>query len=305
MAGDGDVSGRGWPLLILGGYSYGAMIASHLPSIDIVAALFETPTPGSAQSEIKLRAVDLARDGKAYLDAHTTTSTSILRATLSLPSTQNGGGQGASPSNRGVIVGGYESDAASRRISRESSRRSMDGERVRQSFDRVRRKINARHGRIPEPEEEPRTTEPTLLLPSVAYLLISPLLPPVAGFTTMFSKLKFSHKGRDTGKEQEEYHELTAHPCCCLFGSKDIFTSDRKLQKWTADLSSRSGSPFTAIRVDVGHFWHEAEGLVRLRQGLADWLRTLAPEDKDPSSTLRAEGSSQPHRIEDVPIEKG
>ncbi|EXJ96140.1 hypothetical protein A1O1_01266 [Capronia coronata CBS 617.96] len=271
--GDGRVSTKESPLLILGGYSYGAMITSHLPPVDVVASLFESLIPGSAQSEIKLRAMDLSRDGTAYVDLY------MSRMTLSLPGIRGDPGEDVKKSRLGVTVGGYESDAASRRASRESTRKSIDGERVRQSIERVRRKIHPRGGRSPDSETERHRTESAgLLVPAVAYVLISPLLPPVAGFTTMFSKLQFTRKGREIDTPQEEYHELTAHPCCCLFGSRDVFTSDRKLQRWAADLSSRPGSQFTAVRVDTGHFWHEDEGSVQLRQGLAEWLKKLTPK---------------------------
>ncbi|KAG9783876.1 hypothetical protein KCU88_g2929, partial [Aureobasidium melanogenum] len=135
-AGCSDVSGTAStstppPLLVLGGYSYGAMVASHLPSIEVVADLFESPTAGSAESEIKLRALDLSRDANAYLTVHISSST-----TLSPFGPGRGQRQEGQSPGRAVTAGGYESDAASRRVSRESSRRSVDGERFRQSMDK-------------------------------------------------------------------------------------------------------------------------------------------------------------------------
>ncbi|KAJ4580373.1 hypothetical protein HRR81_002537 [Exophiala dermatitidis] len=283
-----DVSGRAStppPLLVLGGYSYGAMVASHLPSIEVVADLFESPTAGSAESEIKLRALDLSRDANAYLTVHNSSST-----TLSPSGTGSGQRQQGQSPGRAVTAGGYESDAASRRVSRESSRRSVDGERFRQSMDKVRQKFRSRgqagHIIASQSEREPELAEKVLLRPSVAYVLISPLLPPIAGFMTMFSTLRFTPKGRRTGPSPEEYHELTVHPCCCLFGSKDVFTTDAKLQRWAQDLRSRSRSQFTIVRVDTGHFWRERAALEQLRQGLREWLRTLTPNHEDGNQQL-------------------
>ncbi|KAL2427183.1 hypothetical protein ABEF95_009877 [Exophiala dermatitidis] len=274
-----DVSGTAStpPVLVLGGYSYGAMAASHLPSTDVVADLFESPKAGSAESEIRLRALDLSRDANAYLTVHIPSST---------PFSPSGTGGGQRQEGRAVTAGGYESDAANRRVSWEFSRRSVDGERIRQSMDKVRQKFRSRgqaggHIVASQSEREREPAEKVLLRPSVAYVLISPLLPPIAGFTTMFSRLRFTPKDRRTGPSPEEYHELTIHPCCCLFGSKDVFTTDAKLQRWAQDLRSRSRSQFTIVRVDTGHFWRERAALEQLRQGLKEWLRTLTPNHKD------------------------
>ncbi|KIX07540.1 uncharacterized protein Z518_02193 [Rhinocladiella mackenziei CBS 650.93] len=281
--------GQGAPILILGGYSYGSMITSYLPSIDIVADLFKSPAPGSAESEIRLRAEDLSRDSRAYLDMHS------AGVALTLPRTRSGPENDELKLSRGVTVGGYESDAASRRVSRESSRRSIDGDKFRQSIDRVRRKLSSRVINPFESEAQPppgATTFP--ILPQLAYLLVSPLLPPIAGFITMFSKLRFIRKDREIAPPPgKEFHDLTIHPCYCLYGGKDIFTSDRKLQRWAEDLSSRPGSQFVAVRADTGHFWQEAEAIVRLRQGLADWLKLLTSKPGDFETKVSADAGAR------------
>jgi hypothetical protein len=273
-ADDTDVSARDRPLLILGGYSYGSMIASHLPSCEVVADLFRSPTPGSAESEIKIRAEDLSRDARAYFEMHLIGPSSDARRLA---------GEDIRNSSGSVVLGGYESDAARRRVSRESSRRSIDGERVKQGIDRLRRKISTHVQSLPAPEERRAPTVVTPTLPTVAYVLVSPLLSTVAGFTTMFSKLRFTRKGGDaTSPSKEEFDELVSHPCCCLYGKDDVFTSDQKLRRWTEDLGSRPGSQFVTIRADTGHFWHEPEGVMQLRRGLAEWLKTLAPKEQLP-----------------------
>lgn len=271
----GAGSSKDAPLLVLGGYSYGSMITSHLPPVQTVADLFKSPKLDSAQSEIKRRAEDLSRDGRAYLEIHTG------GVTLLSPKVRAGRVEEAKSPRRSVTVGGYESDAASRRVSREFSRKSIDGDRVRQSIDRVHQKLSSRvqTPTAVEPETPRLGVSPTL--PLIAYVLVSPLLSTVAGFTTMFSKLRYT--GRDAGvapHTDEEFHELMTHPCCCLYGSKDVFTSGRKLQRWTESLSAKSASQFMAIRVETGHFWQEAEAVIRLRQGLAQWLQSLALKEK-------------------------
>ncbi|SPQ26372.1 00857250-0bb6-4047-9dc5-33d554d64b8d [Thermothielavioides terrestris] len=48
------------PILLLGGYSYGAMITSQLPSFEAIVALFISPECGSPAAEVRLRAQHLA-----------------------------------------------------------------------------------------------------------------------------------------------------------------------------------------------------------------------------------------------------
>ncbi|KIX94037.1 uncharacterized protein Z520_10374 [Fonsecaea multimorphosa CBS 102226] len=273
------------PVLILGGYSYGAMIASHLPALGVVIDLFRSPTSGSAESEIRRRALDLSRDAQAYLEMHSGSAT-----TLTTPRVRSaaGAGESARKPSPGVVMGGYESDAASRRVSRENSRRSMDGERIRRSVDRIRRKIGSSQPSsptAPATTKAPAMEESAPVLPEVAYVIISPILSMAAGFTTMFSKLRFTRKDRDTNPSPgAEFHELTTHPCCCCYGTRDGFTSASKLQRWTQDLQSQPGSRFVAVSADTGHFWHEADGAARLRQGLAEFLETLGSHNLPPDT---------------------
>lgn len=253
------------------------MIASHLPPGNQVLDLFKAPTADTAENEIKLRAEDLSRDAIAYFDMHTPSMS------LSINRGRGHKADDSRHSHRAVAMGGYESEVASRRVSRESSRRSLDGERVRQSIDNVRRKIS--HHRIISPQKSeikmqaPSGNDP--ILPRIAYILLSPLLPPIAGFTTMFSKLHFvGRNGRSNmaaAASSVEFGELTTNPCICIYGSKDAFTSDRRLQRWTEGLCSRSGSHFVAIRTGSGHFWQDSDGIVRLQRGLVDWLRAVIP----------------------------
>lgn len=281
------------PVLILGGYSYGSMIAAHLPSVEVVAGVFRHAQKGSMESEIEIRARDLGRDLKAYFDMHSAdmvlsipgqrqndsdTRGTRPKETVSSPSSSH-----SRSHSRNVTMGGYDSDVASKKISRETSRRSVDGERVKESIERFRRRLSQRdHRARGSPPSTPGAESPTpatdlpLILPAIAYVLVSPLLSTVAGFATIFSKLKFMQRntGGDTNVANEiEYQELVRHPCCCIYGTKDVFTSDRKLRRWTDGLVATPGSQFVAVRAETGHFWQDAEGVLRLQQGLTEWLR--------------------------------
>lgn len=281
------------PILVLGGYSYGSMIAAHLPSLDTMTGLFKEAKARSAECEIRARARDLGKDIKAYFAM----SSSVMALTMpevkeADQTTHDKDTRLKSPNHsrsesRIVTMGGYESDAAGHRSSRERSRRSVEGDRAKESIERIRRKISHKEHRVQHPPTTPSTppmgkpqavsADLAPILPSIAYLLVSPLLSTVAGFTTMFSKLRFAPRMGGTGPAPaEEFHELTTHPCYCLYGSKDVFTSDRKLRRWTEELSVQPGSQFVATRAETGHFWQEPDAVIQLRQGIAEWVKGLA-----------------------------
>lgn len=138
------------PLLLLAGYSYGALITTLLPPIlTSLLAPFQTPPLGSPYAEIRLRSSSLASSQNAYMK---TTISSLLSAydhthhrgrslyadSLTSPKLRKSSG--------GVRMGGEED---LRRASHEShrGRNSMSGirdfkveaeEMVRKSVDRVR-----------------------------------------------------------------------------------------------------------------------------------------------------------------------
>lgn len=250
--------------LILGGYSYGSLIASHLPSIDAIIERFSSVQQGTAAAEIRLRASRLAQqrnhDVRLYQDLHRGGSLKTSGA----------------PNAMSVAVGGDECEPGSRRPSRES-RRSMDG--VRRSFDHTRR-ILTRHASDtsqPSPVDSSQTISsdsmPTI---RVMYLLISPLLPPASSLATMFTKLTSSrfHKGPFGDSSFVEMDDrLSNHESLILYGSKDGFTSHRKLRAWCESLKAKAGSRFSFREVAaVGHFWTEEGVEAEMRNTIGQWL---------------------------------
>jgi pimeloyl-ACP methyl ester carboxylesterase len=270
------------PLLILGGYSYGSLITSCLPACDVVSKLFVSPEEDTAEAEIKSRAQITARDLAAYFEMLRNGSIGRGRSSLRVP-------DATSPTKRSVAMGGYDSEAASRRISRESSRRSLDGERVRRSLDRARQRIRTRvssdqYASKPPTPPSPQTYEPVhreLVKPEVSYLLVSPLLPPTSLFTTMFSKPTFEKRDSKTGRtiikdNDHKDQKFLQHPTCFIYGGRDVFTSDRKLRKRADDLHQKASATFVSYEVsEAGHFWVEKGASARLQSALKDWVVTL------------------------------
>jgi alpha/beta superfamily hydrolase len=273
-----DMSVRaGQPVrLVLAGYSYGSMIASHLPSADVVARIFRSPLPDSAEAEVRLRASNLAQLRKQDIQTRRRNRMQARgRSSLKVSDAVNG-------NSHAISVGGYESESTSRRISRESSRKSLDVS-VRQSLDRVRERFTSKQANCTEdtPVETMPVSDLKLVAPEACYLLVSPLLPPIASFTTMFSSLSFAAKKSSAALASDipasaPNMELTLHPSCAVYGDRDTFTSRKKLRKWAEHLEQISNSQFRFFEVEgAGHFWQEKGSMDRMKSSIEEWLGTL------------------------------
>jgi pimeloyl-ACP methyl ester carboxylesterase len=260
--------------LILAGYSYGSMIASHLPSVERVVNLFNNPVKDSAESEIQLRALHLA--SQSWKDMAIRQERHHRTASLKVPASYSE--LGSSQSSSSVLVGGFESEVVENRIEQES-RRSLD---VRKSLDHVRERIHSRLHRLSNSSEQFDTapqeaSQPNLVVPHVCYLLVSPVLPPIAAFATIFSTLTF--KARLNEKALSDNHtgtELAKCPSLAVYGNKDRFTSVKKLRVWARALSQTPGSNFRYHEVDgAGHFWHETGVLEQMKNHIKEWITSL------------------------------
>jgi len=254
-------------VLILGGYSYGSLITTNLPSTETILASFASVSKGTAEAEIRLRAMSLSTQWNAEVQQH------ARRGRRSAPSTLR-----ASPHS--AVFGGEESEPGSRRASRES-RRSID--MVRRSMDRSRTKLGIRRSSS-EVEVTPLETKlgtKDLVPPSTHYLLISPLLPPISMFATMFSKacaLRSENEPpakpttvKSSASRTEE--KFQRHPTLAIYGKKDFFTSYKKLRKWAEHSMAEADSRFTCREIKgAGHFWHEEGVDGQMRGCLRDWV---------------------------------
>lgn len=215
------------PLLLLAGYSYGSLITTMLPPLPALLTPFQSPLPGTAASEIRLRAQHLAEEQNTL---HTE-----RRKRASEAATRR---QHARNVSLGIRVGGDETSDAHHRTSLDShhGRRSLRLDRLehsdwgRKSVERVRslrksldghrfspppsprqasqtsqteRRANASSGTIDTPggtpvvvsqEEASEAAAATIPMPQLefgeinaAYLLISPIQGVVGGLATMFT----------------------------------------------------------------------------------------------------------------------
>ena len=247
--------------LIIGGYSYGSLITTLLPSTEDILKRFAKVNKGTAEAEIRLRAVSLAaqwnKDASLYREAEQarrTKSHETLRVSAHAIT---------------VAFGGEESEPGSRRVSHEG-RRSLDA--VRRSMDKSRKKFLRQHSS--------ETFEHNLVIgslvpveippPQTHYLLISLLQPPVSMFVTMFSNLRLGHLAQSEAK-------LLDHPTLVIYGDRDFFASQRRLRKWAESQKSKPDSLFQFHEVaGAGHFWREEGVGIQMRGHIRQWIQDIA-----------------------------
>lgn len=121
------------------------------------------------------------------------------------------------------------------------------------------------------------TDVPSVICPSVSYLLVSPILPPVSFFTafsllTSGSSLDTVLQGTEI-KSVRPADNLTAHRSLAIYGNDDSFTSARKLRNWSAELAEAENSRFEYREVDgAGHFWQEEDTESEMRRAIREWI---------------------------------
>ncbi|KAG8630873.1 hypothetical protein KVT40_000013 [Elsinoe batatas] len=293
--------------LVLGGYSYGSLILSLLPSVEDILAHFASPEEGTAAAEIKLRAERLAEE---TLRAEHAAEENSLRGRERLkPSDALGGAHGRG----GIVVGGEETPRGVRRRSQDQhshlhgSRGSL--EHARQSLDQVPRRVKRvvqrvgsgrleRHGQEGGVEHGEGQGQGALVV-RPRYLLISPLLPPISGFLSMsFSSMLprrlggWIHGSGDKGEGDPGQAMFTSHPTLAIFGSEDGFTGGDRLVSWSNKMQGEAGKPgkddagksqeseFEYLLVEeAGHFWRE-EGVENImRRRIEEWISKLDDGD--------------------------
>lgn len=251
------------PRLILGGYSYGSLLAMHLPRVEEVIQIFKQPSDDSSEAVIRKRAADLVKDWIRTSEEHMMQSRGRQR--------HNHHASGAISGSLSVAFG---DESASRRTSRDS-KRSLDIEGLRKSVDQVRARLHfGRSESNGDLKVEGRLEETQITVPFIQHLLVSPLLPPVSNFLTMFSRPSFgSQRDGQHGGAQDVY--LTLRPTLVVYGDSDPFTSKRKLRKWAESLTKASKSRFQFKEIKgAGHFWRRTQEQEMLQMAIRDWLRS-------------------------------
>ncbi|KAL9102813.1 MAG: hypothetical protein Q9163_002091 [Psora crenata] len=253
--------------VILGGYSYGSLVATHLPPTTQILSPFSHPATGTAAAEIRLRAHHLSSSWLVDLQLHKGAKTQASRP----------------PSPSGTLypvtikIGGDESARRSRQLSREGNGRSIDNS-IKRSMERSRRRFGlpqrscssgGGHGETAMREDAQRNMLHPVNIHDLrtAYLLVSPLLPPLSSLLTLSA-------GQRRGRAWEG--RLAEMQTLVVFGNRDMFTDQRKLRRWVEGLKEGAGPSFRFSEVPgAGHFWKEEGVEERLKAVVGEWAEEI------------------------------
>ncbi len=291
------------PIMLLAGYSYGAMITSQLPSVEAIVALFDTPECGSPAAEIRLRAQHLAEMQSTLLAS--ARAAAIDHLTPKSPR-----------KHVGLRVGGDEENRKSH-----ESHRSLSvelEETVRHGVAELLAKTRKGHRRSHSDQGKPARHldrasgvvehPPDRLHPlsgrtvaRPAYLLVSPLQGIITNLATMTAPGKlwarFSARANNEAPHSdllepdvlarvsaEAEDKLVRNSTLAIYGDCDSFVPVRKLRDWASRMEAGQDSKFRAHEVSSAtHFWAQQNVAWTLR----DAVKAFAESLLDNSNTLK------------------
>lgn len=261
--------------LVLAGYSYGSLVLAQLPSISNMMQRFENVVEGSAASEIMLRATTLASETQQHL--HAQRSPASPRGRQLKPedaATSPNRRTGVSP----ITVGGEETDPSTRRRSRDS-RRSTDF--IRKSMDAVHIGRNHPPKEIRKASKSSRASIPSVEQAASAistrYLLISPVILPLANTLCPAGPPSIgpSSLSLRTQANPAAGSQFLSNPTLVVFGSKDVFTSSKRLRTWAEKQAKISTSKFEWAEIEgAGHFWREEGAMEASLTRIKSWIES-------------------------------
>lgn len=296
-----DAAPTDGPVLLMCGYSYGAMITTLLPPFDSVLEYFATPKSASAAADIRLRAQHLAEKQNLILagarSALVESPTSPRRAAV------------------GMRVGGDED----KRRSQDHGRRSfsIDAEdRIRKGVADLLQKTKSHHHHrrkksdIPAVQEEgagdpgdkdSENLPPVqgLVPPTVAYLLISPPIGWATNLMTLnlgwpasylLAKRPKSPRTKERGETnvpledagmaiEDERQKMLDNPTLAIYGNSDSFVAVKRFREWASRLQSAPGSRFRAHEISTGHLYVEGRAMQRLTRAVEAFAGELLTQD--------------------------
>jgi len=259
--------------LLLSGYSYGLLILTRLPPVAEMLGRFEAAPRGTTAAEIILRAFRLARESRSTLEVKQVLPQSRGRRLTPADATKPR--LHASP----VIVGGEETPPQERRRSTETSRGANIVHRGVEVPLRIKARMRRRssgvrpgtgHGLVGSDESVPTGVTTPVLGVRVMYLLVSPVLPPIAH--TLVPPISWTGL-RGAVDKCTGVGAMTC-PTLAVWGSIDSFTSNRRLKAWAERLSKAGPAILKWVDIEgAGHFWREQGATRSMTETIEHWVR--------------------------------
>jgi len=241
--------------LLCGGYSYGSMITTRLPALPAILAPFNHADVGTVTADIIETAEQIASETNEEL--HEAREARAHTAGISRISIDH------------TLAVGNGNQLSLDRKSREH-RRSAD---IRRSLDLVATKIHLKRHKNDKNKSNQSKSEGRQLATrtfnfpiKMAYLLVSPILPPVSTLTA----IPFRSYG-----EEGQTAKLKTSPVLAVYGGEDGFTSPRKVHAWGTELGE-TNPRFSMVEIeDAGHFWREQGTAKRLVHEVGKWIKNI------------------------------
>lgn len=266
--------------ILLAGYSYGSLVLSSLPPLQTILQPSQTAPAGTSAAEGVLRARRLARETIRDISG---SQHSVPDRGRHLASNQTRTPSTGRPRvhSQTVTVGGEETDPSERRLSRDSkdSRRGLSAakkavdvpHRIKLRLVRSRSSSKSEHDPTSAGSTSNEQTS-TLRLPHVYYMLISPLLPPLAHVLMpphSLGSLLGSRYDKASGSGFAQF----ISPTFVAWGTNDSFTSSKRLSAWVEQVGGKAPGVLFDVQIDgAGHFWRETGVLEQLQQKIVYWI---------------------------------
>ncbi|CAG9942995.1 unnamed protein product [Clonostachys rosea f. rosea IK726] len=236
----------GSPILLMGGYSYGAMITTQIPPLSSILAQFTSPSIASTPGLLRTRAESLGTQQRELLQMYSG------RRSLRV-------GECSSPRKSHDSRRSFSLDDAEEKL-----RKGVQDfiAKTRHHHHRPAAPASAIDGKTDPPRSAPDSPAaeaapaedatlqslPDLLRPCAAYLLISPLQGLISNLATM---------SRAPGSSLAE-GKLRHNPTLAIYGDHDVFVPVGKLRGWVDRMQGAEGSRFRGEEISgAGHFWVE------------------------------------------------
>lgn len=273
------------PIFLIGGYSYGSMIASKLTSLRDVLQMFTSPPASSNAAQIRLQAECLAgqqsglsscaRNALSYRhQPGYCTDTATINGTMRTPEPVLGPQDLRRNScvGRGKVMPLMDSvDATAAKTGEELRANSFEPNHQVHTPHRAGRRnrsasvMTSKAGRLPAVSD--------FTIPREAYLLVSPIPGIMTRLTTMSLLPSALTRSQDVSDRDGK---IACYPTLAVFGDQDCFVSAAKLRSWAARLKGLPDSKFQAKEVSkAGHFWIEHGAIASLHVLVDEFVKGL------------------------------